>query len=152
MKFSLALFASLVAVVTAASNTATCGNTVYKSDALDKAADASCSMVKKGTSVGTNRYPHQYKNLEKFKLSGLTGPFYEFPILSNGQVYSGGSPGADRIITTQDCKQAGVLTHQGASGNAFRECSVKTSAAAPVVDAQLAFMSCFTMTIFALAL
>ena len=34
-----------------------------------------------------------------------------------------GSPGADRVVITEDsCKQAGTITHTGASGNNFVAC------------------------------
>ncbi|QUC21124.1 uncharacterized protein UV8b_05367 [Ustilaginoidea virens] len=137
MRFSpqAAFFLSLIAIVAAAGHSAVCGNRQYSTDAVAKASDASCSYVKNGTSVGTNMYPHQYKNLEKLNLGGLSGPFYEFPILSNGQVYFSGNPGPDRVIITRDCKLAGVITHQGANGNGFLECNVKTSAASAVAAA-----------------
>lgn len=87
MRLSFAIFLSLIALV--AGDSATCGQVKYTSDALGKASDAGCALVKKGSSIGRNKYPHEYKNFEKIKLSG-TGPYYEFPVLSNGQVYSGG--------------------------------------------------------------
>lgn len=42
-------------------------------------------------------YPHQYNDYEGFDFP-VSGPWYEYPILSSFQVYTGGSPGADRII------------------------------------------------------
>lgn len=87
MRLSFAFFLSLIALV--AGDSATCGTVQYNSDALSKASDAGCSLVKKGSTIGRNKYPHEYKNFEKIKLSG-SGPYYEFPVLSNGQVYSGG--------------------------------------------------------------
>lgn len=34
-----------------------------------------------------------------------------------------GSPGPDRVVITEDgCKQAGTITHTGASGNNFVAC------------------------------
>ena len=34
-----------------------------------------------------------------------------------------GSPGPDRVVITEDaCRQAGTITHTGASGNAFVAC------------------------------
>lgn len=86
MRLTFALFLSLVSLV--AGNTATCGKTQYSSDALSKAADGACSLLQKGSTVGRNNYPHEYKNFEKIKLTG-SAPWYEFPVLSNGQVYSG---------------------------------------------------------------
>lgn len=34
-----------------------------------------------------------------------------------------GRPGPDRVIITEDCRQAGQLTHTGAGGNKFVGCS-----------------------------
>jgi hypothetical protein len=85
MRLSITLFLSLIAM--AAGDSATCGKVQYNSDAISKAADGACSLLKKGSTVGSNKYPHQYKNFENIKLAG-TPPYYEFPILSNGQVYS----------------------------------------------------------------
>ncbi|KZZ87926.1 Ribonuclease/ribotoxin [Moelleriella libera RCEF 2490] len=152
MQLSFAFFLSLVALVAAASDSASCGKTQYTTNAINRAADASCSYIKKGTTVGTNNYPHEYKNLEKFSLQGLSGPFFEFPVLANGQIYSGGSPGPDRVVLTQDCKQAGVLTHQGANGNAFLECEVKSaSVSTTVLNSLFAFSFCFAAIGYALA-
>lgn len=92
MRLPLASFLSLVAIVAAADDSATCGSTEYSGDAVAKASDAACRMVKDDNAVGSNSYPHQYKNFEKFDLRSQKGPFYEFPILSNGRVYSGGKP------------------------------------------------------------
>ncbi|KAG6036496.1 hypothetical protein E4U41_005701 [Claviceps citrina] len=153
MRLSLALSSFLAAAVAAAGGSATCGSTEYSSEAVAKAADASCQRVKKGTAVGSNSYPHQYKNFEKFSLKGLSGPFYEFPILASGQIYSGGSPGPDRVIITKDCTQAGVLTHQGAKNNAFRECNIKAAspASAVVVDTRLVMAVYLAMMTLAFA-
>jgi hypothetical protein len=46
---------------------------------------------------GSDKYPHQYNDDEGFSFP-TGGPWYEFPILSSYSVYSGGSPGADRVI------------------------------------------------------
>ncbi|KAG5912791.1 hypothetical protein E4U53_005151, partial [Claviceps sorghi] len=88
MRLSLAFFLALVAVV-AAAESASCGSNHYSSAAIAAAADAACPRVKKGTAVGSNLYPHQYKNFENFRLKGLSGPFYEFPIMYNGQIFYG---------------------------------------------------------------
>ncbi|GAB0139214.1 hypothetical protein EsDP_00007427 [Epichloe bromicola] len=150
MRLPLAFFLSLVAIVAAADDSATCGSTEYSSDAVAEASDAACRMVKNGDAVGSNSYPHQYKNFEKFDLRSQGGPFYEFPILQNGRVYSGGKPGPDRVIITRDCRTAGVLTHQGASGNAFRECNIRASASsAVIVGSQSVPAFCSAMIMFA---
>lgn len=69
---------------------ATCGNTFYSAQAVDAANKAACKYVNDDETAGSSSYPHQYKNFEGFEFKGLSGPFYEFPILSSGKVYSGG--------------------------------------------------------------
>lgn len=34
-----------------------------------------------------------------------------------------GSPGADRVVINGQCSIAGIITHTGASGNAFVACT-----------------------------
>lgn len=81
----------------------------------------------------------RYNNYEGFNFNGYNGPFQEFPIIPGG-VYTGGefsygapkrdetdidvgSPGPDRVVITEDsCRQAGTITHTGASGNNFVAC------------------------------
>ena len=75
-----------------------------------------------GQTVGSDKYPHQYEDYEGFSFPD-SGPYYEFPILSSEQVYTGGSPGADRVIFTGDGTYEGVITHTGASGNDFLQCT-----------------------------
>ncbi|KAG5917530.1 hypothetical protein E4U42_007206 [Claviceps africana] len=150
MRLSLAFFLALVAVV-AAAESASCGVNHYSSAAIAAAADAACSRVKKGTVVGGNMYPHRYKNYENFRLNGLSGPFYEFPIMHNGQVFFGGNPGPDRIILTKDCTMAGILTHQGATNNAFRECTIKVTSSASAVVADTRFVLAVSLALMALA-
>lgn len=41
--------------------------------------------------------PHAYNDYEKFNFSHAQKPYLEFPVVKTG-VYSGGSPGADRIV------------------------------------------------------
>ncbi|KAG6000515.1 hypothetical protein E4U21_005397 [Claviceps maximensis] len=140
MKLLLAVLLALVAIVAAVSESATCGPKQYSSAAVDAAINAACPRVKKGTAVGNNMYPHQYKNFEKFGFKGLSGPFFEFPLMANGQVYDGGNPGPDRVILTKDCTKAGVITHQGASNNAFVECKMKTASPASIVMVDTRFV------------
>jgi hypothetical protein len=64
---------------------------------------------------------HQYNNYEGFNFP-VSGPYEEFPILENG-VYTGGSPGADRVVFNTNGEYAGAITHTGASGNNFVGCS-----------------------------
>lgn len=67
-------------------------------------------------------YPHQYNDYEGFTFP-VDGPYQEFPILSSGSEYQGGSPGPDRVIFNTNGEYAGAITHTGASGNNFVGCS-----------------------------
>lgn len=66
-------------------------------------------------------YPHQYNNYEGFSFP-TASPWYEFPILSSYKVYTGGSPGADRVIFDTKGNFDALITHTGASGNNFVAC------------------------------
>ncbi|OPB46277.1 SSCRP protein [Trichoderma guizhouense] len=128
MKFLSLL--SLVAFVSAAPldeltkrDTATCGKVFYSASAVSAASNAACNYVRAGSTAGGSTYPHVYNNYEGFRFKGLSKPFYEFPILSSGKTYTGGSPGADRVVINGQCSIAGIITHTGASGNAFVACT-----------------------------
>ena len=69
---------------------------------------------------------HRYHDYEGFTFP-VAGPYYEFPILSSGEVYSGGSPGPDRVVFDGNGDLAGLITHTGASGNNFDQCTVSGS-------------------------
>ncbi|KAK5989261.1 Guanyl-specific ribonuclease Th1 [Cladobotryum mycophilum] len=121
---------SLVALASAAPaelfkrDSATCGKVTYNDAAIQAAASSSCEHVQNGDTAGSSTYPHQYKNFEGFKFKGIAGPYFEFPIMSSGKEYTGGSPGADRVIIAKEkCEVVGVITHQGAKGNNFVACS-----------------------------
>ncbi len=66
-------------------------------------------------------YPHQYNNYEGFSFP-TAAPWYEFPILASHAVYAGASPGADRVIFDSKGALDKLITHTGASGNAFVAC------------------------------
>ncbi|KAG0159635.1 hypothetical protein PDIDSM_7157 [Penicillium digitatum] len=65
---------------------------------------------------------HRNHNYEDFEFP-VSGTYYEFPILRDGEVYDGGSPGADRVIFNDNDELAGVITHDGASGDDFVACN-----------------------------
>ncbi|QUC21142.1 uncharacterized protein UV8b_05385 [Ustilaginoidea virens] len=109
-------------VATAVAGT-TCGTVVYSGSAVQAAADAACDYVLDGGEAGSSSYPHRYNDYEGFYFGGVPGPYQEFPILASGAIYSGGRPGPDRVIITDDCEISGVITHTGASGNSFVGCS-----------------------------
>lgn len=76
-----------------------------------------------GKQVGSNDYPHTENNYEGIDFY-VSGPYQEFPLLNTYKKYTGGSPGADRVVFTNDGGQlAGVVTHTGASGDDFVACS-----------------------------
>ncbi|KAL4864608.1 hypothetical protein BDV12DRAFT_9595 [Aspergillus spectabilis] len=97
----------------------TCGSVCYTSSAVSSAASEGYDYVSAGDDV--NNYPHVYNNYEGFDFP-VSPTYYEFPILSSGSIYSGGSPGADRVVFNEDGQLAGVITHTGASGNNFVSC------------------------------
>lgn len=125
MQFTALL--ALVAVVSAAPaellrrDGTTCGNTYYSDSQVSSAANAACNYVQNGGHAGSSSYPHRYNNYEGFNFP-VNGPYNEFPIKKSGS-YTGGSPGADRVIINDNCDIAGVITHTGASGNNFVGCS-----------------------------
>ncbi|KAF4457098.1 guanyl-specific ribonuclease F1 [Fusarium austroafricanum] len=98
-----------------------CGNTNYSAAQVRAAANAACQYYQSGGNAGSSTYPHKYNNREGFDFL-VNGPYQEFPIKTSG-VYSGGSPGADRVVINTNCEYAGAITHTGASGNNFVGCS-----------------------------
>ncbi|KAL1585152.1 hypothetical protein WHR41_06508 [Cladosporium halotolerans] len=99
----------------------TCGSTYYSSSQVAQAVNQGCDYYQSGQQVGSNDYPHRYNNYEGFDFRA-SGPWQEFPLLRSGP-YTGGSPGADRVVFNTNCQYAGSITHTGASGNAFVGCS-----------------------------
>lgn len=68
---------------------ATCGNNYYSDSQVQDAANTACQYVQDGSTAGSSSYPHRYNNYEGFQFQGLSGPFSEFPIKTNGE-YNGG--------------------------------------------------------------
>ncbi|KAF2190092.1 ribonuclease-domain-containing protein [Zopfia rhizophila CBS 207.26] len=99
----------------------TCGSNCYTSSQVTAAVNSGCNYVNQGGTAGGSSYPHQYNNYEGFDFP-VSGPYYEFPIKPGG-VYTGGSPGPDRVVFNANCQRAGAITHTGASGNSFVGCS-----------------------------
>ncbi|KAK3064069.1 hypothetical protein LTS18_010374 [Coniosporium uncinatum] len=119
----VALFAvaTIAAPLETRQSATTCGSTRYSYSQVNAAANAACNYVSSGGTAGGSTYPHQYNNYEGFDFP-VSGPWYEFPIKSSG-TYTGGSPGANRVIINGYCEYAGAITHTGASGNNFVGCS-----------------------------
>ncbi|KAI1083128.1 ribonuclease-domain-containing protein [Whalleya microplaca] len=118
--FVASIAAAPVTEERAESAATTCGSTSYTATQVNQAAQGACNNYNAGSAPGG--YPHTYNNYEGFSFP-ISGPYLEFPLLSSGSVYSGGSPGADRVIINTSCKLAGEITHTGASGNNFVGCS-----------------------------
>ncbi|PKY05708.1 ribonuclease T1 complexed with 2gmp [Aspergillus campestris IBT 28561] len=100
----------------------TCGKACYNEAAVADAQKAGFDLHEQGEAIGDNDYPHKYNNYEDFDFP-VEPTYYEFPILSSGEVYDGGSPGADRVVFNENNKLAGLITHTGASGNDFVACT-----------------------------
>ncbi|KAB8237096.1 Ribonuclease/ribotoxin [Aspergillus alliaceus] len=100
----------------------TCGSNTYASSDVTAAQEAGYKLHQSGETVGKNKYPHKYNNYEGFDFP-VDPTYYEWPILSSGNVYSGGSPGADRVVFNEKDELAGLITHSGASGNNFVACT-----------------------------
>ncbi|KAH7930530.1 ribonuclease T1 [Leucogyrophana mollusca] len=72
---------------------------------------------------GGGDYPHQYHDYEGFSFPSCSGDFYEYP-LEAGDTYTGGSPGADRVIYDEGGDFCACITHTGASSyDGFVECT-----------------------------
>ncbi|RYC55198.1 hypothetical protein CHU98_g11010 [Xylaria longipes] len=99
----------------------TCGDNCYTQSNIDDAVTKGYGYQQDGETVGSNDYPHQYNDYEGFDFPDKA-PWYEFPILTSG-AYTGGSPGADRVVFNADGKFQDAITHTGASGNNFVECT-----------------------------
>ncbi|KAJ9130530.1 hypothetical protein NKR23_g12151 [Pleurostoma richardsiae] len=98
----------------------TCGSVCYWQSDIDDALAKGYSLYQSGSTL--NDYPHQYNDYEGFSFP-TSSPWYEFPILSTYKVYTGGSPGADRVIFDSKGNFDALITHTGASGNNFVACS-----------------------------
>ncbi|KAK8076260.1 hypothetical protein PG994_003532 [Apiospora phragmitis] len=99
----------------------TCGSKCYQQKDIDQAVKTGYGLHQKSQTLGSSKYPHQYKNFENFNFPS-PAPWYEFPILSNAKIYTGGSPGADRVIFDNKGKLDSLITHSGAKGNNFVNC------------------------------
>lgn len=100
----------------------TCGRRCYSSDDANAAKEAGYRYHQEHETVGSGHYPHVYNNYEDIDFP-VEPTYYEFPILTSHKTYSGGSPGADRVVFNDNNELAGLLTHSGSSGNGFSACS-----------------------------
>ncbi|KAI9663068.1 MAG: hypothetical protein M1821_008116 [Bathelium mastoideum] len=99
----------------------TCGSTCYWWSDISAALQKGYSLQSSGQEEDS--YPHQYNDYEGFSFN-TSSPWYEFPILNSFKVYTGGSPGADRVIFNGDGEYTALITHTGASGDDFVACTV----------------------------
>ena len=98
-----------------------CGSDCYSDSDIQAALNQGYQDYQDGNSP--DDYPHQYEDYEGFSFPD-PGPYYEFPILADEEVYTGGSPGADRVIFTGSGQYEGLITHTGASSyDGFVQCS-----------------------------
>ncbi|KAL1406617.1 hypothetical protein Q8F55_008323 [Vanrija albida] len=121
-KLLIAAFASVALAAPAVERAACatrCATQCYWQSDIDEAVAQGYSLLQSGEVAGN--YPHQYNDFEGFQFP-TDGPWYEFPILNTFHVYTGGPPGADRVIFDGDGNFDSVITHQGASGNNFVLC------------------------------
>lgn len=102
MKFTLTLLALVPAVALAApleprqgGVSVNCGGTYYSSTQVNRAINNAESG-----NYDSSGYPHQYNNYEGFDFSDYcpSGTFQEYPLKTSSSGYTGGSPGADRVV------------------------------------------------------
>ncbi|KAL9936887.1 hypothetical protein V8E36_004122 [Tilletia maclaganii] len=95
-----------------------CGGVSYSSSQVALAVQYSNEDAAPSTT-----YPHTYNDYEGFDFSDYCSDstYSEYPLTRSG--YTGGSPGADRVIVGQQSGTfCGAITHTGASGNNFVGC------------------------------
>ncbi|PWN48448.1 ribonuclease-domain-containing protein [Violaceomyces palustris] len=98
----------------------TCGTKSYTATQVNKAINNARSG-----SYSSSGYPHTYNDYEGFDFSDYCSDtaWKEYPLSTASGGYTGGSPGADRVIYgTSSGKFCGAITHTGASGNNFVQC------------------------------
>ncbi|EKM53271.1 uncharacterized protein PHACADRAFT_259503 [Phanerochaete carnosa HHB-10118-sp] len=103
------------------SGTVTCGSNKYSVSAIEAAINAGVEDMDEGNLP--DDYPHQYYDESSENISlwcSGNGPWYEFPIMPNGEIYTSSSsnyvsPGTDRVVFTSDGTYCAVVTHTGAS-------------------------------------
>ncbi|EIN12042.1 guanyl-specific ribonuclease C2 [Punctularia strigosozonata HHB-11173 SS5] len=104
------------------SGTVTCGSNRYSVSQVVNAVDQGFDLHEEGKTLGSDEYPHQFFNDEGLDLFCSGSSWQEFPILESGS-YTGGSPGADRVVFNTAGTYCAVITHTGASEeNGFVSC------------------------------
>ncbi|KAF8317478.1 Ribonuclease/ribotoxin [Clavulina sp. PMI_390] len=103
------------------SGTVTCGSNKYTSSSLTAAITAALKDQSSGNLP--DDYPHQYYSEASEHITlycSGSGPWYEFPILPSGKIYTSTSsnyqsPGTDRVIFTSSGTYCATVTHTGAA-------------------------------------
>lgn len=72
---------------TASLGNVTCGTKTYSRRQVDEATAEGCRLHSEGQVLGNSQYPHKFNNREGLVFA-TSGPYQEFPIVSNGN-YSG---------------------------------------------------------------
>ncbi|KAJ7760640.1 guanyl-specific ribonuclease C2 [Mycena maculata] len=99
----------------------TCGSNVYTVSEVSSAVSSGFAHV--NDPIGSDSYPHQFFDDEKLDLFCSGSTWLEYPILPGSKAYSGGSPGADRLVFNTGGTYCAVITHTGASSeNGFVSC------------------------------
>ncbi|KAJ7615894.1 guanyl-specific ribonuclease C2, partial [Roridomyces roridus] len=90
-----------------------CGSNTYTVSQVSAATSAGFSHV--NSPLGSDSYPHQFRDDEGLKLFCSGSSWLEYPILAGGKTYTGGSPGADRVVFNTAGTYCAVITHTGAA-------------------------------------
>ncbi|KAF5349555.1 hypothetical protein D9756_008803 [Leucocoprinus leucothites] len=104
----LAAFFLLTSSLVFAEPSCKCGSTLYSSDDVDAAMEQG-QETNPFPVFGTRSYPHRFGNREQidFKPHCDSEDYVEFP-LKQGVPYTGGAPGADRVIYSTENAFCGV--------------------------------------------
>ncbi|KAK0194448.1 guanyl-specific ribonuclease C2 [Armillaria mellea] len=112
------LFVLALAAPTLPPGIVTCGSNSYTPAKVQDAINNGHTHL----SSPINNYPHRYNNYEGLTMRCTGNVYYEFPIRPSGS-YTGGSPGADRVVFDNSGTYCAVMTHTGASTtNGFVAC------------------------------
>ncbi|KAJ7649020.1 guanyl-specific ribonuclease C2 [Mycena polygramma] len=90
-----------------------CGSNTYTVSEVSAAVSA--GFAHRSDPIGSDSYPHQFFDDEGLDLFCSGSTWSEYPILAGGKTYTGGSPGADRVIFNTAGTYCAVVTHTGAS-------------------------------------
>ncbi|KAK0223897.1 guanyl-specific ribonuclease C2 [Armillaria fumosa] len=112
------LFVLALAAPTLPPSTVTCGRNSYTPTKIQDAINDGHAHLARPI----NNYPHRYYNREGLTMRCAGKVYNEFPILPSG-LYTGASPGADRVVFDNSGTYCAVMTHTGASTpNGFVAC------------------------------